>query len=373
MPALRLRTLLPLLGWLGPWTAGHRVPSGARRETWVVQEGQLHGHRAWVAGQRPSPGRRSRLEAHVYRPRRSPVGAYLLVPGLHFLGPDDPRLDRFCRVLAEAGFLVVAPFLPAFVDLLVRPSAADDLELFARELVRREPALCPFAVFSISFGSWPALEVAVRMGEAVERVITFGGYADFAAAVRFCVEGVAHTPEGDVVLPRDPLNSPALFLNVLPFIDAGESTEALEAAWRQMAYRTWGRPDLKVAGARRPIAHELLRQVPEAQRRLFLVGCGLLPGAVELVDGALNRAGTAFDFADPGTAAGRLRCPLVVCHGRSDDVIPYHEARKLGGLCRHARVLVTGLYGHTGAGTVGAASALREARTLLQVARVMAR
>jgi pimeloyl-ACP methyl ester carboxylesterase len=373
----RSQTLATLLRWLGPWTSDRSVPSGVNRETWVIREGQLHGHRAHRANKPPKSGEPSLLDAYVYTPPTPTLGTYLIAPGLHFLGPDDPRLDRFCRVLARTGFRVVAPFLPAYVDLHVSDSAPRDLELVARALLERLLPGERVTLFSISFGSWPALEVAARLGDRVDGVITFGGYANFEAAVRFCVDGVMRGPDGDVKLARDPLNSPALFLNLLPFIEGlqGENTLALEAAWREMTYRTWGKMELKASGRLDPIARALAPRVPEPHRELFLVGCGVVPGALELVDDALRRARGPLAFASPALALRRLKCPVVICHGRDDDVIPYSEALALHRVLEPlvpTRLYLTGLYGHTGAGRPSPRDLLREAVTLLGIARTMA-
>lgn len=341
----------------------------------MIRDGQLHGYRAHRAGTPPQPGRESRLEAYLYHPPRAPLGAYLIAPGLHFLGPDDPRLDRFCRVLAAAGFLVAAPFLPAYVDLEVRADAPDDLERFARALSPRLPRGQRPTLFSISFGSWPAFEVAARLGSAVDGVISFGGYADFGAAVRFCVDGVMRTPDGDVTLARDPLNAPALFLNLLPFLDVGGDTTALASAWREMVYRTWGKMELKAPGRLEPYFRELAPRVPAPHRQLFLVGCGAEPGAAELVAAALERAREPLSFASPALALRRLRCPVVVCHGRDDDVIPWGEAEKLARALEPrvpTRRYLTGLYGHTGAGRAGARDLFGEGATLVAIARALA-
>jgi len=328
-------------------------------------------------GQRPTRPETARLEAHVFTSDGPHLGTYLIAPGLHFDGPEDPRLERFCRILAHAGFRVVAPVLPAYAELSVHPSAADDLERVARELGRRLPVGERFTVFSISFGSLPALEVAARLRERVDAVVTFGGYADFESAVRFCVDGVMRRPEGDVQLVRDPLNQPALFLNMLPWLKVpGDEPTALAEAWREMAHRTWGRMELKAPGKLGPFADALLERVPVSQRDLFLVGCGVRRGGALLVTEALERASGALGFASPLPAIERLRCPVVVCHGRDDDVIPWNEAEKLYAALRErvpARLLLTGLYGHTGTSLPSPAAALREGSTLLEMARVLSR
>jgi len=386
------RALAALVAWLGPW-APARAPRGVTRATWLLREGAPRGRRARQSGAWRSAGggrlEPTRLEAYVYEPeaaargsaRREPeqlvIGTFVVAPGLHFDGPADPRFDRFCRVLARAGFRVVAPFLPSYLELLVTPEAPEDLEVCALATAQRW--LGPgerLTLFSISFGSWPALEVAARQPELVDAVITFGGYADFHATVQFCADGVVHLPGGERALrPFDPLNPPALFVNLLPWLDApAEAHEPLAEAWRELAYRTWGRMELKAPGRLAPFVESVAEGLPEEQRALFRVGCGASPGTATLVAEALARAGAAFDFASPREALRRLSCPVVVCHGRDDDVIPWTEAEALHAALagRPSRLFVTGLYDHTGSALPSPRAAVSEAATLLGLARVLA-
>src|SRR5512138_3482450 len=99
--------MLSLGRWLGPW-AGESTPKNTVREETVLDVG------------RP-------MRVAVHRPRQDPKGVWLVTPGLHPAGPDDPRLDRFCRVLAASGFVAVAPYLPDFLSLVIAERAADDL------------------------------------------------------------------------------------------------------------------------------------------------------------------------------------------------------------------------------------------------------
>lgn len=75
--------MLSLGRWLGPW-AGESTPKNTVREETVLDVG------------RP-------MRVAVHRPRQKEKGVWLVTPGLHPAGPDDPRLDRFCRVLAASG------------------------------------------------------------------------------------------------------------------------------------------------------------------------------------------------------------------------------------------------------------------------------
>lgn len=362
-----------LVRWLGPWADSRRSPAGVRRERHRLREGRVPGPEASA----PPGAEPSRLDAHVYeREDGARLADWIVVPGLHFLGPEDPRLDRFCRILARAGFRVTAPALPAFLDLLVHPQVPDDLELATRwAMARLRPGERP-ALFSISFGSWPALEVAARLGDAVDGVVTFGGYAEFRSVVRFCCDGVVRGPDGDSQLARDPLNCPALFLNLQRWLGApARELEEAAGAWRRLVYQTWGRMELKEPGRLEPLVEAEARSLSGPARELFRLGCGVTPGTIAAAEAALERAGAALAAFDPAPALARLECPVVVCHGRDDDVIPWSEATKLFGALSprgRSRLLLTGLYGHTGSSLPSPAALAREGRTLLEMARALA-
>lgn len=319
------------------------------------------------------------MRCYLYAPEAGmALGSYLVAPGLHFLGPDDPRLDRFCRVLAAAGVLVLAPFLPDFLALRVAPETADDLGAAWDHLAELSAAerLPPPAIFSISFGSAPAITLAGRDShrERVGPLVLFGGYADFEAAVRFALTGEARRGEEVLRLPRDPLNAPVVFLNLLPWLEVPGDREALAQAWRRMVERTWGKMELKRPGAREPFAAEIAAELPPELRELFHVGCGLSPGGDALLEEALRAQGEALRFTDPRPALARVRAPVVIVHGRDDDVIPFLEAEKLRAALPPGhphRVFLTGLYGHTGMERPRLGDLTREVATLLGVARAL--
>src|SRR5580704_6955745 len=121
--------LVALARWLGPWAHPTAAPAVALWETRVGA---------------------TRVRLYGDDSARSCV---LIAPGLHYAGPDDPRLDRFCRILARAGHLVVAPFIRDYLALVPgRRAIADFADVFDAlpRLRRGERARKPI-VFSISF------------------------------------------------------------------------------------------------------------------------------------------------------------------------------------------------------------------------------
>lgn len=315
------------------------------------------------------------MRCYLFEPLgRAAHGVLVVVPGLHYAGPDDPRLDRFCRVLASAGLAVVAPFLGDYSSLVVATTAAEDTAIATERAIALayERHLPRPALFSISFGSTPAIEVAAdpRFASRIGALVIFGGFRDFHACIRFAVSGRAFDEHRELAIPHDPLNVPAVFINVAPHLDLSTKTRlALTGTWLEMARRTWGRPELRPHARRRPIADDLAAALPSPSVEQFLIGCGLAPGAPALLEQGLCRAGDAFAFTDPAPRLERVRVPVVIAHGKGDDVIPFIEAHKLGALLPHhqRRVLLTGMYGHTGSSLPSARAIAAEVASMTEL------
>lgn len=329
-----LSAMYQLGRWLGPWTNAQVAPNDVDREELPIK--------ALSSNERP-------FSAFVYRARRpeKPLGSMLLVSGLHFLGPLDPRMDRFARILAHAGLLVLAPRLPDFTSLILDQRVFEDT-LRAWKTLQNLPdkPRGRSGVFSISFGSLPSLWLASTSPAArdVGSLVVFGGYADFTDTLRFCLEGrtgAAH----------DPLNRPVVFMNLMPYLDGrpDEPTE-LFSALRTYVEATWGKPEMKVDGRWQAVARDVGKRLPESLLPLYFAATGLESNTRALVDAAIDRAGDSFSWLNPKPFLGQVQCPVDLIHGADDDVIPYEHAHALArGLPPHflRGVHITGLYGHT--------------------------
>lgn len=359
---MSLRRTAILARWLGPWAGASRVPAGIARRLVTIA---------------PESADDRALQAHFYVPERDAVrGAWLVAPGLHYLGPGDPRLDRLCRILASTGSAVLAPFLPDHLALRVTPRTPRDLERAFDALLGQPevPAGTRPAVFSISFGSLPALRLAAgeRCADRVRALVLFGGYADFAETIRFVLTGEV---EGAVRADADPLNRPVLYLNVLDAIaDRPRDTGALTDAWHRFCMETWGRDEMK-AGGWREVAERMCAELSEDARPLFRLGTGLDPRSREVGEAAIAALDTA--FCDPRHGGlERVRCEVHVVHGAGDAVIPANQAAKIAAaLPAHAKsqVHLTGMYSHADrAGRLAPLALARELRVLWRIVRALA-
>jgi pimeloyl-ACP methyl ester carboxylesterase len=335
--------LFTLARWLGPWADSTTVPHVRSVDD------DVDGIRVRIYG-------------------ASKRRTYLVAPGLHYAGPDDPRLDRFCRILAAAGHLVIAPFVPSYLALTPNRQAIIDFAGVASAVMRwssRRPT-----VFSISFGSLLAFALAARQPELVERLVIFGGYADFQETMQFCLSGQVSSGRKAT---RDPLNQPVVLMNLLDFIGHDRShAEALLRGWRTYVERTWGRPEMKVDRAFVAVAEQLAPSVPESVRDLFLVGIGAKPGASDLALPALAK----FDATalDPSPYLPMIDCRVDLVHGVDDDVIPFEQSHVLASRLVNADVHthITGMYGHTGAQRPPVTALAKELVTMIRVLRVLA-
>jgi pimeloyl-ACP methyl ester carboxylesterase len=341
----RARTIASLVRWLGPWTPETRVPA-ARTETVAVD---------------------GRFPARLYHPPGDVRGALAIAPGLHHDGPDDRRMDRFCRVLAASGILTMAPFLPDFVALRVTPAAIADFTRAYDTFAAGRAA--PPGVFSISFGSLLALRTAAVRD--VGGVVVFGGYADWDATIRFTVTGEL---DGRTWVARDWRNLPVVFMNLLDDITDAPAeraaTSAVIDAWRRYVVATWGKNEMRTRERWEAEARVHAAPLPAPARDFYLRGCGLAPGAAEAIDRALARRGY-IDFLDVRPHLASVRCPVWLTHGLADDVIPWTQAESLARAFppeRRPPVLLTGLYGHTQIeGARGPRALARELSSMLRI------
>jgi pimeloyl-ACP methyl ester carboxylesterase len=341
-----------LARWLGPWADATKSP----RVDAVDRE--IDGIRVRYYGKRGGP-------------------TFLIAPGLHYAGPDDPRLDRFCRILARAGHYVVAPFVPSYLALIPDERAKLDFATVFDTVAEDKPV-----VFSISFGSLLAFALAAERGDEIDKLVIFGGYADFHETMKFCLTGEVSSGRQAT---RDPLNQPVVLMNLLDLIVPEGRSESgplhlghehaqrdqLIAAWRRYVESTWGRPEMKARDRFVAVAEQLAPDVPAAVRDLFMIGIGASPGAWDLAVPALAK----FDARplDPTPYLPRIKNRVELVHGVDDDVIPFEQSHALAAQLTAAdvRVHITGLYGHTGSQKPPLTALGKELITMIRVLRVL--
>ena len=224
-------------------------------------------------------------------------------------------------------------------------------------------------IFSVSFGSYPALMTAAssEVGHLVGSLVVFGGYASFVDTCRFMI-GVG-TPAASEPAP-DPTCMAGIAINTAAALFQGEQRHKLMQAWQAFVVRAWGATDLQHPEQFSGLAAQLVAELPPDLMQIFLQGCGVIPGFAAWAEEALAR--TDIDSMDARAHLHKVRCPVHLFHGRRDNVIPHSQMAVLAAALTRVnpKTYLTGLYQHS-RGDAGM-GVLAQLPTLLREMKTMA-
>src|SRR5688572_3865944 len=207
---LVLVALVVVLGWIGaPYARATgllvRVANAGGRL------GEFADARAYVVTKEPPgsvPTRAGAVATQVYRPAGGTGRTILLIPGIHSMGIEEPRLKGLAEDLAATGHPVVTSALPDLQAYTITPRSADVIEDLVAELTTR-PDLAPdgrIGMAGISFAGGLSLAAAgrPRIRDHVAFVLSFGGHGDLPRVMHYlatgeetAVPGVATHPPHD--------------------------------------------------------------------------------------------------------------------------------------------------------------------------------
>lgn len=297
------------------------------------------------------PSRAGALPARRYLPRGSAGRAFLLVPGVHASGVDEPRLVGFARDLASMGHPVITVGPPDLARYSISPQVTDAIEDSALWL-SKQPELSPdgrVGMMGISFAGGLSIVAAGRpsLNGHVAAVLSLGGHGDLPRTLQYLCTGVE--PDGSKRPPHD-YGVVIILLGVVDHVVPAEQTPALRNAL--LTFLEASRLDLvdkAQSAAEFEHARRLAADLPEPSRTLMQyvndrdvvhLGPILLPYVAELGgDPALS----------PGIAP-LPSAPVFLLHGTGDNVIPAAEttalSRTLAERGGEVRALVTPLITH---------------------------
>jgi dienelactone hydrolase len=302
------------------------------------------------------PTRHGPVPARFYRPAGSRRHTILLVPGIHSMGIEEPRLKGLAADLAATGYPVMTLALPDLMQYRITLAATDVLEDAVSWMAAR-PELAPdgkVGMAGISFAGGLSTSAAGRPGirDKVAFVLSFGGHGDLPRVMHYlatgeetAVPGVAVHPPHDYgvavilyaladrgIVPADQV--PALRDGVRTFLLASQLTLV----------------NTDQANATFQKARDMATALPEPSRTYMSyvndravgkLGPVLVPFLDQLgvTDPALSP-----QRADPPAA------PVFLLHGDEDTVIPPAESILLGDTLRgkgaHVRVLLSRIITH---------------------------
>jgi pimeloyl-ACP methyl ester carboxylesterase len=297
------------------------------------------------------------VPAHVRR-------AVVLVPGLHAIGIDEPRLYNLAIQLAQVGLAVLTPEMPDLSRYAITARTTDMIEDSARWLTTqtRIARRGRVGIIGISFAGGLAVIAAGRpsVRDHVAFVFAFGGHASFPRVLRFLCSGK---------IPADlpPAGAPASYIGPETYLrphDYGVAVLLLGLADRLvpadqvvplrtaiLEYLTASCYDLinlKMAMATYKSANAMADALPEPSRTLMKyvntrdvdkLGAYLLP----ILSQIGNEPALSADISPAPTA------PVYLLHGTGDNVVPAIETRFLARYLEGktlVRALLSGLITH---------------------------
>ncbi len=250
------------------------------------------------------------IPARIYRP----VGVddapgVVLVHGVHHLGIDEPRLERFARAVSAAGVVVLTPEIAELSDYRVAPRSIDTvgraLSVLSARVGRKKVGL-----MGMSFGGGVSLLTAAdeRFSGGVAFVVAVGAHGDLARVSHFFAEDKRAHEYGATVL---------VYTHVEDFFPEHDVPVAREAL------RLWlheARDDARRA------ARELSPASKEKVEKLFAADiASLRPELVAEID---RLRGAMAEMSPHGRLAG-IRANVYLLHGEGDNVIPASETNEL--------------------------------------------
>src|SRR5688572_13433056 len=318
------------------------------------------------------PTRHGPVPARFYRPAGSTRRTILLVPGIHSMGIEEPRLKGLAADLAATGHPVMTLALPDLQQYRITPAATDVLEDAVAWMAAR-PELAPdgrVGMAGVSFAGGLSTSAAGRPGirDKVAFVLSFGGHGDLPRVMRYlatgeetAVPGVAVHPPHDYgvavilyaladsgVVPADQVS--ALRDGVRTFLLASQLTLV----------------NMDQANATFQKARDMATALPEPSRTyMTYVNDRAVAKLGPVVLPFLDQLGVTDPALSPQRATPPI-APVYLLHGDEDTVIPPAESVLLGETLRskgaNVRVLLSRIITHA---ELGRASDYGEAGRLI--------
>jgi dienelactone hydrolase len=285
--------------------------------------------------------RYGQVQAKFYMPEGEVNRSVLLIPGIHSMGIEEPRLTALAKDLAGTGVIVMTMALPDLQAYMITPRATDVIEDAVGWMAQRSN-LAPdgrVGIVGISFAGGLSISAAGRpaIRDRVAFILSFGGHGDLPRVMRYLatgeapqVPGLATHPPHDYgvsvilygladrgVVPSEQV--PALREGITTFLLASQLT----LVNRDQANATFEK------------AREMAKALPEPSRTFMnyvndrsvkKLGPALVP--------YLEQLGTNDPALSPDRAPDPPSAPVYLLHGDDDTVIPAAESALLNDYLR---------------------------------------
>lgn len=303
------------------------------------------------------PGRHGDVPAQFYEPSGTVRRTILMMPGIHSMGINEPRLKALALDLAGAGTRVMTMALPDLTRYRITPAATDTIEDGVAWLAA-QPALAPdgrVGIVGISFAGGLSIAASGRPGirDKLAFIVSFGGHGDLPRVMRYLATGEAVSAPGvDTHPPHDYGVAVILYGLADQGIVPAEQVEPLrDGIGTFLLASQLTLVDMTQANATFAKTREMATTLPEPSATLMTYvndrNVGKLGPALVPYLGALGASDPALS---PARAPQPPAAPIFLLHGHEDTVIPAAESVVLGDYLRgkgvDVTVLLSGLITH---------------------------
>lgn len=259
------------------------------------------------------------VPARLYTPVNEPnAPGMVIVPGVHYLGMDEPRLMAFARSMASCGLRVLTPELPDSRDYRIQPTdvqAIGDSVQWLRRATGR-----PVGLMGLSFSGGLALMAAAQTpySKDVSFVFSVGAHDDFYRVATFYATGADPLPDGNVERTTPNNYGPWIleYENLQDFTKPGD-TAIIRGAFRARLQENY------------PLEKTLVARMTSAQKSAYSCILNILHCNVGLLFASNKKHAAEMAEVSPHGHLVGLHVPVYLLHGRDDNVIPFAEAEWL--------------------------------------------
>ena len=283
------------------------------------------------------PTRQGEVPAQFYRPSTvARKRTLLLVPGIHSMGINEPRLTALAHDLAAGGYLVMTLALPDLQNYRITVKSPDVLEDAVTWMAQR-PDLAPdgkVGMIGVSVAGGLSTAAAGRpsIRDKVAFVLSFGGHGDMPRVMRYLATGEELPAPGAVTHPPHDYGV-AVILYILA--DRGVVPPEQAAALRDGVRTFLLASQLTLvnkdqANATFAKAREMAKALPEpSQTYMNYVNDRAVKKLGPVLVPFLQQLGADDPALSPQRATPPI-APVFLLHGDEDTVIPPAESVILG-------------------------------------------
>jgi pimeloyl-ACP methyl ester carboxylesterase len=291
------------------------------------------------------PTRQGAVPAQLYEPSGSVRRTVLMIPGIHSMGINEPRLKGLARDLAGSGVRVLTIALPDLTRYRITPESTNTIEDGVAWLAG-QASLAPdgrVGIVGISFAGGLAISAAGRdaIRDKLAYVVSFGGHGDLPRVMRYLATGEeAEAPGVTTHPPHDYGVAVILYGLADRGIVPPEQVQPLrDGIGTFLLASQLTLVNMDQANAMFAKAREMAKTLPQPSRTYMnyvndrsvaKLGPALLP--------YLDALGATDPALSPDRAPRPPSAPIFLLHGHEDNVIPAAESVVLADYLRHKGV-----------------------------------